>query len=367
MSTVASTGPRPSGGDPKVAAVLEHWLPRFTANDLDYADVRRILDRVRTWVDWPHAWADAAAGYEALGRAALARGRTVTAAAHLRRAALTLQFAQFVLTEDEELRAALHARQTEVYALAAPLLRPPAERVAVPFRGAHLHGYVRRPVGVANPGLVLLVPGLESTKEQFGTYEPYFLDRGDATLAIEGPGQGETWAELPFRAADYTDALVAVAAFARGLEGIDSGRLVLLGTSFGGHLVLRAAAALGDLAGIVAIAGPYDLSGLEAMPAAVRDGFVRMLRVPDAAAARPLLEAVSLDGALDAVEAPVLIVHGERDGVIAPAEARRIAAALGDRAELWLEPEGGHSCNNLHVRVRPAIADWVHERLEAAR
>ena len=224
MSTVASTGPRPSGGDPKVAAVLEHWLPRFTANDLDYADVRRILDRVRTWVDWPHAWADAAAGYEALGRAALARGRTVTAAAHLRRAALTLQFAQFVLTEDEELRAALHARQTEVYALAAPLLRPPAERVAVPFRGAHLHGYVRLPRGVANPGLVLLVPGLESTKEQFGTYEPYFLDRGDATLAIEGPGQGETWAELPFRAADYTDALVAVAAFARGLEGIDSGR-----------------------------------------------------------------------------------------------------------------------------------------------
>jgi 2,6-dihydroxypseudooxynicotine hydrolase len=347
--------------------VLEHWLERFTANDLDYADVRRILDRVATWDDWPHAWAESAAEYDVLGRAALERGRTVTAAAHLRRAALTLQFAQFVLTEDDELRAALHGRQTELYALAAPLLRPPAERIAVPFRGARLPGYLRRPAGVADPGLVVLVPGLESTKEQFGTYEPYFLERGVATLSIEGPGQGETWAELPFREDVYAEALAVVGRFARGLPGIDGARLVLLGTSFGGHLVLRGAAGVSGLAGVVAIAGPYDLSGFATMPAAVRDGFLRILRVPDLAAARAPLDAVTLDGALDTLAGPVLIVHGARDGVVAPGEARRIADALGDRAELWLEPDGGHSCNNLHVRVRPAIADWVHERLEAAR
>lgn len=61
------------------------------------------------------------------------------------------------------------------------------------------------------------------------------------------------------------------------------------------------------------------------------------------------------------------MVHGERDRVIPPAHGRRIAAALGDRAETWIEPEGNHSCNNLHVRVRPAVADWVAERLAAAR
>ena len=46
--------------------------------------------------------------------------------------------------------------------------------------------------------------------------------------------------------------------------------------------------------------------------------------------------------------------------------AHRIAAALGPRAHLHLEPEGTHSCNNLYTRIRPAVADWVAERLRSA-
>jgi dipeptidyl aminopeptidase/acylaminoacyl peptidase len=373
VSPAVSQGPRPRGGgrggadDAKVAAVVEHWLPRFTANGLDYADVRRTLDRVATWDDWPRVWSECADTYEALGREALDRGRTATAADHLRRAALTLQFAHFVLTEDESRRGALHRRQTELYALAAPLLDPPAERVRVPFDGTVLHGYVRRPPGRPDPGLVVLIPGLESTKEQFGTYEPYFLARGQATLSIEGPGQGETWAKLPFREAGYARALEAVAAFARDVDGVDAARVAVVGTSFGGHLALRGASAFDGLVAVVAIAGPYDLSALDAMPVPVRDGFARLVHAPDLEAARPLLAEVTLDGALAALEVPVLVLHGERDGVIPPAEARRIAAALGERAQLWLEPDGGHSCNNLHTRIRPAVADWVHDRVEAAR
>jgi hypothetical protein len=30
----------------------------------------------------------------------------------------------------------------------------------------------------------------------------------------------------------------------------------------------------------------------------------------------------------------------------------------------WLEPTGNHSCNNVAAVVRPAVADWVADRLE---
>jgi dipeptidyl aminopeptidase/acylaminoacyl peptidase len=362
------TAPRRSGGgDAKLAAVLEHWFPRFIANGLDYLDVRRTLDGIETWDDWPGAWSAAAEEYERLGRAALDAGRTATAGEHLRRAALTLQFAQFVITEDEATRGALHRRQAEIYAAAAPLQRPPAHRITVPFAGAELPGYLRRPRDAPAPGLVVLVPGLESTKEQFSTYEPYFLDRGVATLSFEGPGQGEAWEALAFRDADYRDGFAALGRTVGALDGIDAGRVVVLGTSFGGYLALRCATRMPGLAGVVDIAGPYDLDGLAELDPVVQDGFARLVKARDRAASRELLRDVSLDGALDDLAVPVLVVHGARDRVMPPAHARRIAAALGERAELWLEPEGNHSCNNLHTRVRPAVADWVAERLEAAR
>lgn len=202
----------------KVDVVVENWFPRFLANGLDYLDVRRTLDAVAGWDDWAPAWSATARDYEALGLRALDEGHRVTAAEHLRRAALTLQFAQFVLTEQPEHRRALQRRQAELYARCAPLLDPPAARVTVPYDGGEVVGYLRVPESSAQPapgppaapGLVLLVPGLESTKEQFSTYEPFFLRRGVATLSVEGPGQGEGGWEVAFSSARYAAAMVAV-------------------------------------------------------------------------------------------------------------------------------------------------------------
>ena len=76
-----------------------------------------------------------------------------------------------------------------------------------------------------------------------------------------------------------------------------------------------------------------------------------------------MLADVTLDGVLGPNGPPVLVLHGEQDTIIDPAHAHRIAAALGPRAELRLEPDGGHSCQNLAPVVRPFVADWVADRL----
>jgi dienelactone hydrolase len=350
--------------DDKLETVVANWYPRFLANGLDGLQVRDILRRIQRWDQWAPVWTASAQAWADRGEAAVAAGHLVTAGEHLKRAALTLQFAQFVLTEDIAQRSAIHHRQIAVYRSAAPLLRPPAQRVSMPFDDGAVPGYLRRPVGVSQPPLVILIPGLESTKEQFSTFEPYFLARGLATLSMEGPGQGEMWYERAFADTDYQRAFRAVLDFVRSLDDIDATRLALVGTSFGGYLCLKCAPLVGaDLAGVVELAGPYDLSWFDDLQPVLQDGFAHLVKAPDRDTARRRLADVTLEGALDDLRSPVLVVHGGRDRVIPPREAHRIVAALGDRAQLWFEPDGNHSCNNLFSVMRPAVADWVADRI----
>ena len=46
---------------------------------------------------------------------------------------------------------------------------------------------------------MVLIPGLDSAKEEFRATEQLFLDRGLATFSVDGPGQGEAEYDLPIR------------------------------------------------------------------------------------------------------------------------------------------------------------------------
>ena len=352
----------------KVEAVVENWFPRFLANGLDYFDVRRMLEEIDTWDDWAPVWSGAAERYADLGHAALAAGHRVTAAEHLRRAALTVQFAQFVLTDQPARRKKLQRRQAELYAACAPLLDPPAAPVAIGDGPDTVLGYLRLPQAQAAspeiPGLVILLPGLESTKEQFSTYEPFFLRRGVATLSVEGPGQGEN--TQPFRSATYGRAMSAVAAHLPTLPGVDSTRVVVLGTSFGGHLALRFADRFAGLLGVVDIAGPYHLTDFDSLQPVTQESLREFVAADRLDEAKRLLSDVTLDGVLERIEARVLVVHGELDSIIPASHGHRIVHALGERADARLDPDGNHSCNNLATVVRPFVADWVADRLREA-
>jgi len=154
------------------------------------------------------------------------------------------------------------------------------------------------------------------------------------------------------------------------LAGVVGGLLVTItgvNSGIGGPISIKAflMVMIGG-AGVVggAIAGGFILGMMESVGLTVlRDGFAELVGASTHEEAARLLADVTLDGALDALAVPVLVVHGGRDRVVPPEHAVRIAAALGERAELRLEPEGSHSCNNLHTVVRPAVADWVCDRL----
>ena len=367
--------------DERLQSVVANWSARFVANDIDPLDVERTLADVTTWDDWAGAWEATAERYADLADAASRAGHRATAAQHRRRAALILQFGQFVLNDDPARRRALHARQCALFSLAAPDLSPPA----IPYqldvgagRAGHVrvHGYVRLPEHVPAHGVVLLIPGLESTKEQFSTFEPYLLERGLATVSIEGPGQGQAHADHPFRLVEFLHAYAAVRAHIADHPELRSLPVALLGTSFGGFLALRCAVAddvTPDVSApdaVVAIAGPHTLTPLSDLQPILQEGFVHLSGARDVVEADELLADVTLSGHLERLDAPTLLVHGDADRIIPVAHADRIAAEVGDRGARFVFDRivgGSHSCNNFHTTVRPRIADWLSDRLHEAR
>src|SRR5262249_37529739 len=157
---------------------------RFVANGVVLTDFEEVTASIGRWEDWCAAWSARAAVHEALGREALAQKASLSAGEHLQRAGVYYHFAAFLFVHDQAQTRAAHRSAVECRKLALPHLRPPGERVEIPYQGKHLYGILRKPPGVEKPPLVLMAMGLDSTKEETDAYEQPFLARGLAILAF---------------------------------------------------------------------------------------------------------------------------------------------------------------------------------------
>src|SRR5580693_3881585 len=307
--------------DQRVAAALGHWAPRFVSNGTDYPDFQATLGRITRWDDWCREWGRTAEGYERLAGQAEADGHPVTAGGAWRRAALCWHWGKFVFTEHPDEQRAAHDRTVTCYLRGAGTLNPPAERVEIPYAGTALAGYLRVPAAGRPPAVVVMVPGLDSVKEELQATADYFLQRGLATLAIDGPGQGETEYRLPIEPA-YERVAAAVADFLDGRDDVDPGRMGLMGVSLGGYYAARCAAYEPRLRAAVALAGPYrfDLDW-DTRPPQSRATFQQRSGASSPQEARRLAAALTLEQAAAKITIPLLVVHGRLDRMVLPEQA----------------------------------------------
>src|SRR5581483_2633943 len=170
--------------------------------------------------------------HAAFAREAEAAGRTLTAGEAWVRAALSYHFAKFVWLVDLAARNEAEDRAIAALRKAHRLLDPSAERVRVPFEDGPLVGNLRRP-GAGRAPLVLLLPGLDSTKEEFFRWEEVFLRRRLATFSLDGPGQGESGRATRIRP-DY-EAAVSAALDTLAWDG----PVGVAGVSLGGYYAPR--------------------------------------------------------------------------------------------------------------------------------
>lgn len=352
--------------DPRVAAAAAHWGPRFVNNGTDYLDFERTLARITRWEDWCREWGHTAEGYEALATRAEEEGRHVTAAEAWRRAGLCWHWAKFVFVIDPGQQRAASDRTVADYAKGLATMHPQAHRVEVPYQGTSLPAYLRVP-GTGSggpPPVVVMAPGLDSVKEELQATADYFLARGMATLAIDGPGQGESEYELPIEPA-YEKVATAAVDFCEGRADVDAGRVGFFGVSLGGYYAARAMAFEPRLVAGVALAGPYrfDLEW-DDLPPMTRDTFRHRSRSVDDRAARAYAGSLTLEGAAARITSPMLVVHGAQDRLVGRVHADRMAAEA-PGAQLLMYEDGNHGVANRAFESRSAFADWMGKKLRA--
>jgi 5-aminopentanamidase len=347
--------------DKRVAAAAAHWAARFVANGTSYPDVQATMARITRWDDWCREWGRTARHYEQLAESAEAAGRTVTAGEAWRRAALCWHWGKFVFTDHPEQQRAAHDRTVACFRRGAGTLSPPAEPVRVPYAGSTLAAYLRIPSGEPGP-VVIMIPGLDSVKEELQATAVYMLRRGLAVIAIDGPGQGEAEYEFPIEPA-YERVVTAVADYLKGRDDLDPDRLGVFGVSLGGYYAARSAAYEPRVRAAVDLAGPYRWDqDWDALPSQTRTTFQARSGAASPAQARERAAALTLEDAAARITCPLLVVHGGRDRLIPAYHAERLAREA-PGAELMLYPDGGHGVTNHAFESRAAMADWLAARL----
>ena len=352
--------------DERVQSAIDNWAPRFIANGIDYNDFQRVTTSVEHWDDWCRAWSECGSLHEQMAEQAEAERCFVSAAEHYLRAAISYHFGKYLFVHrPDELRAA-HEHVVRDYQRALPYFAFPGEHVAIPYEGgATMYGVLRKPWHTPKAPVVILVPGLDSVKEELHVYGDDFLRRGLAVLAIDGPGQGEMEFAFPLRP-DYEVPVRYAINYLEGRSDVDASRVGLMGVSFGGQFAVRAAAFEPRLQAVIENCGPYDQSeNFYNRPQISRATMVHRLKVASEDAAFAQLQHFNLRGVAEKVQCPLLVIQGRRDRLVPAAQAERIAAEAGASAELWMFEDGNHVCNNIVYKHRPQMADWMRSKLHA--
>jgi len=326
-------------------------------------DFQEVTAGIERWEDWCRAWCARAAQHEAIGRRALADGFGLSAAQHLTTAAVCYHFSKFVFVLDPAQMRAAHLKAVECRKLALPHLRPAGDYVRIAFEGKSFAGILRRPAGAARPPIVVMCMGLDSAKEEMESYESLFLARGLATLAFDGPGQGESEYDFAIRG-DYEVAVKAVIDWLERRQDVDAGKIGLWGVSLGGYYAPRAAAFEKRVKACIGLSGPYDFGAIwDALPELTRETFRVRSKCATQDDARRHALTLSMRGVAQQITCPLYLVAGKQDRLVPWQDAERVARETSGPVELVAIEDGNHVANNRVYKYRTQSADWMAQQL----
>ena len=344
--------------DAWVQSEIRLGTPRFVTNGADFNDVLRTVARIRRTEEWCREWCATAAMHEELAKEAERKGRILTAGEAYLRAGVCYHWAKMRWIEDEAQYHEAHRKSIETFWKGLRYLDPTAERVEVPFEGITMPAHLRRPLGAARrPPIVILVPGADSVKEEFFHWANVFLKRGMATLAVDGPGQGETRDKMPVRH-DYEKAGSAIIDYLETRDDIDATRIGVVGVSMGGYYAPRIAAFEPRVKAVVSCGGSFKM---RLTPDRVNKWamFTHWCKTPEEVVEKASKR--TLEGVIKNIRCPYLVVNGKLDEQTSYTNTEELAREAG--AEYVLYEEGNHVCNNIPYKYQPLVGDWMADRL----
>ncbi len=300
-------------------------------------------------------------------------GHVLTARDAWLRATDYYRSAEFWLAADDPRRLETFTLCEESFRSASRYFAIPAERVEVPYQdGAHLPAYfLRAPGSKAEPQPILIAfGGLDSFKEEL-----YFmvargvLDRGISCLLVDGPGQGGALRRQGLLTRfDYEVPVGACIDYLQDRGDIDPRRIAVTGSSLGGYYAARAGAKEHRLAAAISHGAIWDLHGQWHDRG---EDFGLAGHIKWVFGTATMAEAIertwdfTLDGVLEEMQCPYLIVHGGHDvlGVEQASKTAEYARGKGVDVTFHLldaSQTGAEHCQHDNPTLgMELIADWL--------
>jgi len=355
-------------------------------------EIDRIAESLKTRQGEPQAWQEEwcamAARVEQVADAAAAQGNDQTAANFYMRAGNYYYTGERFIPPGAA-KAAVGRQAYRCYQAGLSRGYPNVECVEVPY-AAHAQGatlpalFMKAPNVGARAPTVVIFNGMDNCKEMsviFAGLE--FAKRGMHTLAIDGPGQGET---LRFRGIhsryDYEVPGKAAYDYVAQRADVDPARVVIMGYSFGGYYSGRIAAFEPRYAaGVAMTALHWDLAAwqIRIKEKAQQEGnkvaqsnfqFQWVVGAADADAGIEVVKKFTLKEVAQQITMPFLITHGANDRVVPVENAQKLYDAVGSAKKtlrIFTAEDGG--AEHAHVDNRSVgvdfVADWIAANLPA--
>jgi len=327
---------------------------------------------------WREEWCAMGARLEQVAEQAATEGRQLTAGNYYLRAGMYYFTGERFVEPGEQKRAiGLKALQCQHAGLERRY--PNLERVEVPYENTTLPAlFMKAPGAKGRAPTIVLFNGMDNCKEMsvlFAGLE--FAVRGWNTLAIDGPGQGESLRLRGLHARhDYEVPGGAAYDYVAARPEVDPRKVVVMGYSFGGYYAARIAALEPRyVAGVAFAALHWDLAAWQAEirrrhetspknTAQSNFHFRWVMGCDTADAAIEKAKRFSLAGVAENISCPFLIVHAEDDKVVPVASAHKLYEAVVSKRKtlrILTSADGGiyHAqADNRQVGV-DYIADWI--------
>jgi Prolyl oligopeptidase family len=349
---------------------------------------RALRDKVGDDEAWFAEWVRMGDRIVARGREEEQQGHGLTAAACFMRAQRYYQTGERFLQPKSPRGMDVYQKSVALFReAAAAVRRPRIEPVEVPYENASLPALLVHPdpeVSGAKPApAMVFFDGFDVTKElQYGYGVADLAARGVGCLIVDGPGNGESvrFRNLPLIAETERYASPVYDYLAARPE-FDSQRIGVMALSLGGYYAPRAASLEPRFACCVAWGAQWDYHAIWVRRLEqLASGAVLSLSVPPEhlqwvfgvtsnEAALKVLEGFRLDGIVQKMQCPFLLVHGAGDEQIPLSLAQKCFDAVGSKHKtfkVFTREEGGfHHCqvDNITIGVH-YMWDWIADVLK---
>ena len=229
----------------------------------------------------------------------------------------------------------------------------------VTFAGAdvNLAGW-RFPARGARRGTVVYLHGIADNRGSGLSAALRLSARGFDVVAYDSRAHGDSGGQI------CTYGFYEKRDLQRVLDVLESGPVIVIGSSLGGAVALQAAA---EDARISAVVAAESFSDLRTVATERAPWFFTAKTITQALAlaekeGRFRVDAVSPKDSARRISVPVLLIHGALDHETPPDHSRRIFESLAGRKRLLLVEGAGHN-QSLQPAIWPEIERWIDDAL----